>query len=46
MKSEILDIKSFLQDKGCKIQQSGGEIQIVATWRGGQNFSVSINPRN
>ena len=46
MESETLDIKSFLQDKGCKIQQSGGEIQIVATWRGGQNFSVSINPRN
>lgn len=46
MESQNLDIKSFLLDKGCKIQQSGGEIQIVATWRGGKNFSVSVNPRN
>lgn len=45
MEVENLDIKSFLLDKGCKIQQSGGELQIIASWRGGQKFSVSVNPR-
>lgn len=42
---DIFDVKSFLQENGCKILDTGDYYRIRAIWRGGDGFNVSINKK-